>query len=432
MISVLLLALASAQDPARAPRLQLGDVYREARAASPRIQAARALALASRARVAAAGLLPDPQFQFGFMNYELPRLAPMDQIGMVQIQVMQMIPTAGKRGLSGRIAGARADAVSERASEVDWDVRANVAMAFYDLHATDRGLDVARQTLRLLENILRTAESMYRVGEGRQADVLRAQVEVGRMVEDTIRMTAMRTGTAGRLNAILDRPAGASVLSPQLPAFPDSLPSVDALVALAIVGRPMVKAGERDLAAAHSEAKLARQEIWPDLAIGVQYGRRGAVGGAGGADHMGSLMLGASIPVFAGRRQLRMRQETAAMSQMAEADLATMRADTRAAVVEAHANLVRARHLAVLYRTTIIPQAEATVASALAAYRVGSVDFMTLLDDGMTANRFRLELFALEANEGQAWSELEMLVGRELWNPNAVSTRSSPRPEREE
>ena len=104
MISVLLLALASAQDPARAPRLQLGDVYREARAASPRIQAARALALASRARVAPSGLLPDPQFQFGFMNYELPRLAPMDQIGMVQIQVMQMIPTAGKRGLSARIA----------------------------------------------------------------------------------------------------------------------------------------------------------------------------------------------------------------------------------------------------------------------------------------------------------------------------------------
>jgi outer membrane protein TolC len=424
-----LLALAAAQDSAHAPRLELGDVYREVRVASPRLQAARALAVAARARVAPARLPPDPQLQLGFMNYELPRLAPMDQIGMAQIQLMQMIPTAGKRGLLGRVAGARADAVSERASEIDWDVRAKAAFAFYDLYATDRGLEVARQTLRLLENILRTAESMYRVGEGRQADVLRAQVELGRMVEDTIRMTAMRTGMAGRLNAILNRQANAEVLSPALPAFPDSIPLADSLVALAIGGRPMVKAGEREVAAVRAEASLARKAIWPDLAIGMQYGQRGA---AGGTERMGSLMLGASIPVFAGRRQLRMRQEAAAMSQMAEADLAAMRADTRAAVIEAYANLVRARHLAALYRTTIIPQAEATVASALAAYRVGAVDFMTLLDDGMTANRFRRELFAHEANEGQAWSELEMLVGRELWNPNAVSAQSPPRSEREE
>ena len=139
-----------------------------------------------------------------------------------------------------------------------------------------------------------------------------------------------------------------------------------------------------------------------------------------GAERMGSLMVGASVPVFARSRQLRMREEAAAMRQMAIADLAAMAADTRGRIGEAYADVERARRLAVLYRTTVIPQSEAAVASALASYRVGGVDFMTLLDDRMTVNKYRTELYALEADEGKSWAELEMLTGREFFDPNTI------------
>ena len=46
---------------------------------------------------------------------------------------------------------------------------------------------------------------------------------------------------------------------------------------------------------------------------------------------------------------------------------------------------------------------------------------MTLLDDRMTVNRYRQELFTLEADEGKAWAELEMLTGRELIDANGVA-----------
>ena len=422
MIVALLLALAAAQDPTHVPRLELGQVYQAARAQNPRADAARALATAAQARVPSAKLPLDPQVQLGFMNYTIPGLAPMDAIGMTQLQVMQMIPTAGKLGLSGRAAGAQAGAASERARDVEWNVRAQVAMAFYDLYATDQALEVSRQTLRLLQDIRSIAEAMYRVGEGRQTDVLRAQVEIARMVEDTVRMTTMRTGMAARLNALLNRAADAPVASPALPAFPDSVFTLDAAVAQSQSARPMVRAAERDVDAASAQARLARREIWPDLTLGFQYGQRGSVMGT---ERMGSLMLGASIPVFAPRRQFKMREETAAMQRMAEADLLDMRAQTRGDVTNAYASLARARNLAALYRTTIIPQAEAAVASALAAYRVGSVDFMTLLDDRMTVNKYRQELFALEAEQGKSWAELEMLLGRELFDPN-TNARSEP------
>ena len=420
---------AGAQDRATSGQsLRLGELYDEAQRDSPRVAAARALASAAEARVSSAKLPPDPQLQLGFMNYTLPGLRPMDPLGMVQLQLMQMLPVAGKLGLSGRVASFQASAQAERVRAVQWELRSDVAMAFYDLYQTDQRLAVMRETLGLLQDIRRTAEAMYRVGEGRQADVLRAQVEIARMVEDTVRMTTMRTGMAARLDALLDRPGRESWPSPALPAFPDSVPSMDSLVSLAETGRPMLRAGERDLQAADAQASLARREIWPDVTIGLQYGTQS---GEMGTERMGSLMVGASVPVFAGRRQLRMREETDAMRKMAAADLAAMHAETRARVTEAYASLTRAGNLAALYRTTVIPQAEATAASSLAAYRVGGVDFMTLLDNRMTVNTYRQELFTLDAEQGKAWADLEMLVGRELFDANSVAgearlTREKP------
>jgi outer membrane protein TolC len=386
---------------------------------SPRVEAVQALVRAAEARVPAAKVPPDPELQIGFMNYLLPELRPMDPLGMVQLQVMQMLPVAGKLGLSGRVASAQAAAQAERASDVLWELRSSAAMAFYALYETDQGLAAARETLRLLQDTRQIAEAMYRVGDGRQADVLRAQVEIARMVEDTLRMTTMRTAMAARLNALLDRPVDAPVLTPALPVFPDTVPSLESLVGIAEASRPMVRAAQRDVEAAEAQARLARRDIWPDLTVGVQYAQRA---GPMGTERMGSLMLGASVPIFATSRQLRMREEANAMRQMAVADLAAMRADTRGRVTEAYTSLIRARNLASLYRTTILPQTEATVASAQSAYRVGSVDFMTLLDNRMAINTYRRELFALEAEQGNAWADLEMLVGRELFDADTVAS----------
>ena len=280
-------------------------------------------------------------------------------------------------------------------------VRTDVAMAFYELYQTEQALDVERQTLRLLEQTREITEAMYRAGEGRQADVLRANVAIARMAQDTIRMTAMRAGIVARLNALLDRPAETPVASAQLPPFPDSVPALGLLIAQAVDGRAMVRAGVREVEAAERDAEIARREIWPDLTIGLQYGQSRltmpATTDAQGllmpverrTERMASLMIGASVPIFARSRQLQMRSEMSAMRQMAEADLAAMRAETRGDVARVHADLTRARALAALYRTTVLPQALAAVESSLAAYRVGGVDFMTLLDSRMAVNTYR-------------------------------------------
>ena len=116
------------------------------------------------------------------------------------------------------------------------------------------------------------------------------------------------------------------------------------------------------------------------------------------------------------------------MRAMAAADLAAMRAETRARVGEAYVEWTRARSLGSLYRTTILPQAGAAVTASLAAYRVGRVNLMTLIDNQVTVNRYAQELAALEGAEGTALADLEMLLGRQLFDPN--SGRPAPGGER--
>lgn len=393
------------------PPITLGALLDAVDRVNPLLEAARATARAATAMVPGARRPPDPQLQVGWMNYEIPGFRPMDVLGMTQLQVMQMVPVAGKLRLAGDASAARADASAARVAGVSYDLRARTAMAFYDLYATDGGLRVAHDTRRLLEDVVAIAARMYEVGDGRQADVLRADVELARMDEDIIRMGAMRTAMVARLNALRLAPDDSAVGEPRVPVFPADLPALDSLTRLADAGRPMLRAAALDVRAAEATSELARREIWPDLQVGVQLGRQG---GAMGPQTMGSVMIGASLPVFAGSRQMKMRDEAEAMRAMADADLASMRAETHGAIGEAYANLGRARRLALLYRKTVLPQAEATVTSSLAAYRVGSVNLMTLLDAQMTLNRYRQELFTLEADEGKAWADLEMLTGRVL------------------
>ncbi len=412
--------LVPALAPASADRysLTLGAVYHGVEKANPRLAAAGAQARAAEARIAPARRPPDPQLQFGLMNRNLPGFGLSDPLGMNQLQLMQMVPFPGKLALAGNVASEQADAQRARSTDVAWDVRAQSAMSYYEIYQMDQSLEVARESLRLLVDLAETARTMYAVGQGRQVDVLRAQVEIARMEEEIARMEVERISATARLNALLARPVEAPVGSVVLPAFPVKLPPLDSLVAESQAQRPIVRAGEAEVRAAEAGIRLARREIWPDFEVGVQYGQRPMEDGA--TDRMVSLMVGANVPIFAGSRQLAMRREAEAMRQVAVADLEAMRADTRGRVAELYAAVQRSQRLSTLYRKTILPQAGTTVSSALAAYRVGGVDFMTLLDNQMTVNQYRQDLYQLEAEQGTALAELEMLLGRELFDPDAV------------
>jgi outer membrane protein TolC len=73
-----------------------------------------------------------------------------------------------------------------------------------------------------------------------------------------------------------------------------------------------------------------------------------------------------------------------------------------------------------LYRTGIIPQASLQVNSAMSAYRVGKVDFMTLLDSQMTLYRYELEYHQAITEYEKSVANLEAAVGKRLFEKEGV------------
>ena len=401
-----------AQSASAGGGVTLERVLELARARNPRLQALQAAAEAAGYREGEASTLPDPTIQLGIMNFGIPDLnADMPTSMAPAVQMMQMVPFPGKLSLKGDIASYAREMAEAGADEAWWNVRDRAASMFYDLYSLDRRLEVMRSTLALLENFQQVANALYVSGTGRQADVLRANVEVARMDADIRTMEAMRTTMAARLNAMLDRPAATEVASPVLGELPLDVPERETLLTWANETRPVLERGRLGVAQAEKRSDLARRQIWPDFTVGVQYGQRA---GALGTERMGSAMVGFSIPVHAGKRQFAQRDEAQAMRRLAEAELGGIAADVDARIGELLAELGRTRTLTALYRDEVIPEARANVESALSSYRVGNVDFMTLVDAQMTVNRYEGELYQLLGEHGKAVAGIESAVGRPI------------------
>jgi outer membrane protein, heavy metal efflux system len=408
-IAVFVLLCAVAQDSARADTLHLADALRVAAAANPMLQAARFSAAAAEQRVGPAGALPDPQLQIGLMNRMVSRLgSTMDPMTMNQVQLMQMLPWPGKLGNARRAAGLSASAAQADAEDQALMLAAQVRMTYFDVAAADRSLDVMRRTQGLLRDFLQVSTTMYAVGSAVQQDVLRAQVEVARMGEEITRMGQERLAMAARLNALLGREAALPIPAVELPETGDDLPAVDSLIAMALAHRPALRAGAERVSAAQASLAAARRELYPDFQVGVAYQARPAY------DNMVSLMIGISLPIFAGSRQLPMRRQMAAMRDMSAAELLSLRNETVARVVETRARAVRDRDLSRLYRSSILPQARSAAQAALGSYRVGQVSFMQLVDNQMTVNRYEIETIRLLADYQQALGDLIALTGGNL------------------
>ncbi len=392
--------------------LTLEEVLALARGGNPRIRAAAYMVGVVEAREAGAGVLPDPMLEVGVMNLSLPGLSANMPASMAPaIRLVQHLPLPSKRSLAREVA--RSVTLGEQAAgeEVWWEVRSEAAGAFYRLYDLDRRGESMESTLRLLQEFEAIARSMYAAGTGRQADVLRAGLEVARMEGEIHRLDALRSGAAAQLNALLGRPAETPIPSPVLPPLSLRFPQPDSLLSWAGGTRPLVRQAEAEVERARSMKALAEKEIWPDLTLGVEYGL-GRMGGE--LRSMGGAMVGVTLPVHAGRRQYKAREEAGAWEQAAEAGLVGVMVRVDARIREILAELGQARTLLALHRDEILPQARAVVESALSSYRVGAVDFLTLVESRMALNGFEAEYFGLQASLGTAWAQLESTIGRDL------------------
>jgi outer membrane protein TolC len=320
----------------------------------------------------------------------------------------QRFPWPGKLGFAKQRAERLASADVLDADELERQLIARVKSVYYQLAYMDRSLDIMRETRDLLRSFLEVSSTLYSVGTGLQQDVLQAQVSVAQMTEDITVMVQDRVAMAARLNALLGRDATVLVPSLDLPLPTGTLPPVDSLIDLAAVLRPALAAARERVLAAEAGYRAARRQLYPDITITLGYGQRPEF-----VDFT-TVMVGISIPLFAGSRQLPLRREMEAMQSMEQAKEQDLYNETFAQLTELRAQAERAQNLSDLYANAVLPQARAAVESALSAYRVGRVDYTTLVANEMTVNRYEIESVRLAADYQRALAQLEALVGTDL------------------
>jgi outer membrane protein TolC len=397
-------------------QFSVDEAVRLARDANPVLRAARLRADVAAERVPQAGALPDPILGFGLLNRQIADFGSTDE-PMLQnrFELSQKLPWPGKLGFSEDRRALLASAGALDAEETEQALVARVKAVYYELAFMDRALVVMEETRGLLREFLEVSSALYAVGEGLQQDVLQAQVTVASMTEDITVVEQDRLATAARLNALLGRVATVGIgelefprPGLELPRPGLELPSVEALMEMADVQRPGLQAARERARAAEAGYRAARRAIYPDFTVGVAYSQRPQFN-----DWL-SFMVGISLPLWAGKSHTPFRREMAAMQAEEEARTIALYNETFAQIAERRAEAERARKLVSLYSTSVLPQARAAVESALSAYRVGKVDFMTLVQNELTVNRFEIESVRLSADYQRAVAELEALVASDL------------------
>jgi outer membrane protein TolC len=321
---------------------------------------------------------------------------------------MQRFPWPGKLGFGEERAEHLAQAELLDAEEADRALMARVKSVYFQLAYMDRAIDVMSETRDLLRDFLQVSSAMYSVGSALQQDVLQAQVSVAQMTEDITVMEQDRLAMAARLNALLGRRATAHVGALELPHPGGELPAVERLLELAVEHRPALEAARERVLAADAGYRAARRELYPDFTLVAEYGQRPEY------DDLVTFMVGVSIPVWAGSSHLPLRREMEAMRKAEESRELDLLNETFAQLAELRAEAERARNLSELYATSVLPQARAAVESAMSAYRVGRVEYMTLLGSEMTVNRYQVESVRLAAEYHRAVARVEAIVGAEL------------------
>ncbi|MFL5539142.1 MAG: TolC family protein [Longimicrobiaceae bacterium] len=406
----------------------------QALAVSPRIHAVRARLDAARARVAPAGARPDPVLMAGLQNVPVssPSLSA-DEMTMKMVGVSQTLPYPGKLGLARSVAAHEAEAAEIEVEAAQLDVRREVLDAWYELAFLDRALEIVERNRATLVSLIAAAEVRYGTGTGSQQDVLTARVEASRLGEEAAGLQERRRAAQARINAALNRPSDAPVGDARIPerivraAVADSaagirfvspalgsraagspLPPLEEVQAAAVANNSSLRSHEAMIAVQAARLERARRAHLPDFDLSLQYGQRD------GRRDMVSATVSVPLPVQRGRRQ------DAGVAE-AQASLAALHAEHEAEASALHAEVARlygaleqSRTQAALYVRAILPQGQAALASAAAAFQAGRTDLRTVLGAQATLFQYETAYHRALADFGQRLAELDRVVGREV------------------
>ncbi len=402
---VLLAAAGVAQAAEPASPLRLDTLVAEIRQRNPSASAAARRIDAARIQIPRARALADPFVQ-GMVEDLPPRLT--GGMPMLRLTATQMIPWFGKRDRMAAVAEREADAVAARADMTVLDLVAAGKRGYYGLVLNREARRVNREQRALVDTVVAITVGRLRSGGGMHHDVLKMQTE-GAMLDDALVMLeADRREMAAMLNALRDRAAEAEVGEPEETFTAAVTLDRTRVTTAALAARPELREMRAMEAAEQAMAAAARREYYPDFMVGGLYDVKSQEPNTMGA------MLGLNVPLWIGSRQRLDVRAAETRASAIERDRAAMAAMVRAEIERALVRIDAADKRSRLLETELIPRAQQTFDSAMAAFPSGTVDVLSLLDSLRTLETQKVARIAIHVDRELALVDLERAVGTPL------------------
>lgn len=253
--------------------VSLAALVEQALARNPEIRAMARQSDMMRARVPQAKALPDPMLELGNISSLIP-VPPLkgrsgDTSSERMVGVSQELPFPGKRTLRGCVAEAEAGAEQWNFEQTRFNVVAEVKDAYYELAYVDKAIETIAKNRKLLEQFTKIAEARYAVGKGIQQDVLKAQVELSKLVDRMTVLEQRRATAEAKINSLLYReletPVGRTEAL-KARVFDYTLAGLNETAA---AHNPALKAQRRRVEGRQYGVELAKKEFYPDFSVGV-------------------------------------------------------------------------------------------------------------------------------------------------------------------
>ncbi len=381
-------------------------------ARNPGLAAALAARRAAKARLPAAGALPDPMVRGGVA----PASAFEDVRFGYEAAVEQELPARGVRGAQREAARAAVEQATGSYEVARFDLLLEASRLYDAYYLNGRAQAINDEQARLFEERERAALARYAAGLGTQQEALQAASELAHLEHRRVVLASEEATLRARLNALLRRPIDAPLPPPPLqlevPA-PDQLirgyeDGASELADLAQRFRPSLAVAGAEVAGLEAELELAEAERRPRASPTASYNSMWD-------DREHRLMVGVDLELPWRRRPI----EAGIAAAQAELDAARERRDAAAleAAEEAAASYYRVReagHLLTVYSDLLLPAARDEAASVRAGLESGRASFLELLEAERNVRAVELGQAEELAAYATALAELAWSVGLPL------------------
>ncbi len=354
-----------------------------------------------------AGSLPDPMMTFGHSITPVEtRVGPQEE----RIGLRQMVPWFGKLRLKSEAATAVADAAYQRYRRVAADVEYEVTEAYAEYANLKITIEILERRASLLADLEAAVRARYASGDSPYSDLMRAGIERAKVEDRLAAAHARRRPASARLEAAMGIEPG------EMLPWPVDIPTIDASGlrdSTGAAGRrsPEVLMFESEEAGADRARSLARRGYFPDLTLGIDYivtGEAAMPVDDSGKDPL-SVSASIGIPLWFGKHVGAVREQSERL--VAAREMKRQKENELSAKVEAALfQLDDASRRVALYRTEIVPDAEASLTSARAAYANGDVSFESVVAAEQALLEMELALGTARVDSARAAAGLRRLL----------------------